>query len=158
MGLRPEPARLRGEVLRTQHLLSIPARASPRPRMESVSVASPRSCWCLIGRRVATWRSVSYSHLVRILAGASPRPRMTRPLVLLVTILGKPRPDVSVLQYHVSPDLVGLRPEPGPSSYSDRATLAVSFVTSSPDFVGHLSRASSRPPSFAVRASFLADC
>ena len=83
---------------------------------------------------------------------------MTRPLVLLVTILGKPRPDVSVLQYHVSPDLVGLRPEPGPSSYSDSATLAVSFITSSPDFVGHLCRASSRPALFALRASFLADC
>ena len=60
VGLRPEPARLRGEVLRTRHLLSIPARASPRPRMESVSVASPRSWWCLIGRRFATWRSAVF--------------------------------------------------------------------------------------------------
>ena len=57
-----------------------------------------------------------------------------------------------------STNLVRLRPEPGPSSYSDSATLAVSLITSSPGLVGHLCRASSRPPLFALRVSFLADC
>ena len=42
-------------------------------------------------------------------------------LDLLVTILGRLRPDVSVPRYHVSPDLVGLRPDPG------SATLTVAL-------------------------------
>ena len=57
-------------------------------------------------------------YLVSLACGASPRFRVARPpyrillLDLLVTILGRLRPDVSVPRYHVSPDLVGLRPDP----------------------------------------------
>ena len=60
---------------------------------------------------------------------------MTRPLVLLVTILGKPRPDVSVLQYHVSPDLVGLRPDPGSATLTVALYhLVAALVGLRPDF------------------------
>ena len=56
-------------------------------------------------------------------------------LLLLVTMIGRLRPDVSAPRHHVSADLVGLRPDPGSATLTVALYhLVAALVGLRPDF------------------------